>query len=66
MHFIKGLFYCGYLLLFSTNSFAQDPENRLTILNWSDYLDPDIVAEFEEKFDAQVTQIYYETDEQRT
>ena len=66
MHFIKGLFYCGYLLLFSSNSFAQDPKDRLTILNWSDYLAPDIVAEFEAKYDAEVTQIYYETDEQRT
>ncbi len=35
----------------------------LTLLNWSEYLDPEVVARFEHRFDAQVQEIYYETDD---
>lgn len=43
-----------------------DSSNRLIILNWPDYLDPEIVVDFENAYNATVSQIYYETDEHRT
>lgn len=40
-------------------------KNELVIFNWSDYIDPDLVTEFEKKLNAKVKQVYYETDETR-
>ena len=40
--------------------------NELRILNWSEYMDPEIVKEFEAKYNATVKFTYFESDETRT
>ena len=38
---------------------------ELVVLNWSDYLDPELVEEFEQEFNAKVREIYYADDDER-
>lgn len=45
-------------------SVAKD-QNQLVILNWGEYLDPDLVQKFEQQFKAHVHQILYDSDEDR-
>ena len=44
---------------------AEDPR-RLSILNWADYLDPDLVTEFESRYNAKITEVYFDSDQERT
>lgn len=44
---------------------AQTTE-KLVIFNWDEYLDPEIVEKFEAKFNVDVVQAYYASDETRT
>ncbi|PLX88561.1 MAG: spermidine/putrescine ABC transporter substrate-binding protein [Desulfuromonas sp.] len=46
--------------------FAAQPPRELTILNWDDYLDPELVTRFERENNAKVSQVLYATDEDRT
>jgi len=46
-------------------SAAQDIDNQLNFLNWSEYFDPEVLAEFQKKFGITVTETYFETDEMR-
>lgn len=38
---------------------------ELVFLNWSEYMDPELIEAFERKFHVRVKQVYYETDELR-
>lgn len=40
-------------------------ETKLVLLTWEDYIDPDIVAEFEQKYQVKVHFVYYEDDDAR-
>ncbi len=39
---------------------------ELVFLTWSEYIDPEVVADFEKKFNAKVKFAYYESDDKRT
>lgn len=39
--------------------------NSLNVLTWSDYMDPEVVAEFEQAFDTRVNFSYFESDSER-
>ena len=39
---------------------------ELVFLTWSEYIDPDVVSEFENKFNAKIKFAYYESDDNRT
>jgi len=41
------------------------PPRPLVILNWSEYIDPELVAAFEQQFNAKVNEVYFESDDQR-
>ncbi len=41
-------------------------DQHLVILNWKNYLDPQLVSEFETKHKTQVRQIFFNSDEERT
>ncbi len=41
------------------------PQRKLVILNWSEYLDPELIAGFEQSFNAKVSEVYYESDDLR-
>lgn len=44
---------------------AEAEQETLTILNWSEYVDPKIVKKFEKKYKVKVREIYYESDDSR-
>ncbi|WP_439860590.1 polyamine ABC transporter substrate-binding protein [Pseudomonas sp. MBLB4136] len=54
------------LLLLQLPSLGSASERQLLILNWSDYLDPELVEAFERQHGAKVVQSYYSSDEVRT
>ncbi|MDH3691367.1 MAG: spermidine/putrescine ABC transporter substrate-binding protein, partial [Gammaproteobacteria bacterium] len=41
-------------------------KQELVFLTWSEYIDPDVVEKFEEKFNTKVNFVYFESDETRT
>ncbi len=54
-------------LLFSlTTPDSLAASRQLMILNWSDYLNPELVAEFEKLHDAKVSEVFYSSDDHRT
>ena len=53
------------LSVFSAGSVTQAAPEELVFLNWSDYMDPELIAEFEQEHGVKVKQIYFEHDEAR-
>ena len=53
------------LSFLSVASVTQAAPRELVFLNWSDYMDPDLIAEFEEQHGVKVKEIYFEHDEAR-
>ena len=41
------------------------PQRTLTLLNWSEYLDPELIAKFEQEFNAKLNEVYFESDDLR-
>ena len=41
------------------------PLSELIVLNWSEYIDPALVGEFEKRFNTRVKEIYYQSDEKK-
>ncbi len=39
---------------------------QLVLLNWDEYLDPEVIDRFEKKFNVRLVQIFYSSDETRT
>ena len=50
-------------LILITNSRAAEKE--LIILNWSEYISPDMIKSFEKKHKVKVKEVYYESDDAR-
>lgn len=44
---------------------VQQPPRDLVVLNWSEYLDPDLISEFEQQHNAKITEVYFESDDLR-
>jgi spermidine/putrescine transport system substrate-binding protein len=59
-----GVVVFGISLLFSQAP-AQAASQELVLLNWADYMDPELIVEFEKKHGIKVKQIYFEHDEAR-
>lgn len=53
------------LAILLAQSTAQAAPQELVFLNWADYMDPELLAEFEKKHGVKVKQIYFEHDEAR-
>ena len=65
---IKNLIFLLTLLATSAAVFAAQNETtkrELVILNWSEYMDPDLVKKFEDKNNVKVKSIYFESDDYR-
>ncbi|WP_421861972.1 polyamine ABC transporter substrate-binding protein [Motiliproteus sp.] len=45
---------------------ADAAARQLVILNWPDYLAPEVVSRFEQEFDAEVVEVHFDSDEHRT
>jgi len=44
---------------------AAAEQRELVLLNWSEYLDPELVEKFEKQYGVKVKEVYYESDEER-
>lgn len=44
---------------------AEGLRQELVILNWADYIDPDLIAAFEKERDVKVRVVNYEDDDNR-
>jgi len=60
----------GIFVFLSPVAFAADPTlhaepRELVLLNWSEYLDPDLVEKFEQQCNATLREVYYESDDLR-
>ena len=62
---LAALFLSVTTLFAAAAAGAAESERELVILNWSDYLDPELVAEFEAQHSARVREVYFENDEAR-
>jgi spermidine/putrescine transport system substrate-binding protein len=51
--------------LFAGKETQPSPKRTLTLLNWSEYLEPELVAKFEQAFNAKVSEVYFESDDLR-
>jgi spermidine/putrescine transport system substrate-binding protein len=54
------------LLAAASSTSADSGQRELVFLNWSDYMDPALVEEFEKIHGVKVKQVYFETDDART
>lgn len=45
---------------------SSDKPRELVLLNWADYMDPELLRAFEQKYNAKVLTPYYESDDHRT
>ncbi len=44
-------------------SFLYSNDNKLYVFNWTEYIDPEIVTEFEEKYNCEVIEDYFDSNE---
>lgn len=59
-----GFVLASLVLLVFTSALAQ-AQKTLKIYTWADYLDPEIITEFEQKFNVEVVFNYFESDQLR-
>ena len=60
----------GTIVFLSSLAFVADAPARaepreLVLLNWSEYLDPDLIAKFEKQYNAKLREVYFESDDLR-
>lgn len=60
------IIYLCFFLALTTPAFATPAGGcELVLLNWSEYLDPDLVDEFESAHQCTLKEVYYESDDDR-
>ena len=52
-------------ILVSSPAYAESVSGELVLLNWSEYLDPDLVEKFEQLHNVKIREIYFESDDLR-
>lgn len=57
---------CFLLVLVYPLSVQAESKEQLVILNWDEFLDPDLITRFECDFNVELVQVYYSSDETRT
>ena len=55
---------CLFAIFVSAPALSKN-NKELIFLTWSEYMDPDLVSEFEKIYDAKVKMVYFETDDMR-
>ncbi len=66
--FLAAVFACGLLASHMSAAGADAdsvPAHELRLLTWPDYIDPELVADFERDFDARVRFEYFDSDDAR-
>ncbi len=62
--FLKVVFFSFVFSIYSAG-FAQAETRELVLLNWSEYMDPELIAKFEKQFNVEVNEVYFESDDLR-
>ncbi len=62
--FLKVVFFSFVFSIYSAG-FAQSETHELVLLNWSEYMDPELIAKFEKQFNVEVDEVYFESDDLR-
>ena len=62
---MAGLFVFLSSLAFAADSSLHPEPRELVLLNWSEYIDPDLVEKFETQFNAKLREVYFESDDLR-
>ena len=52
-------------MLLASVSFGQSSPRELVLLNWSEYMDPELIEDFERLYKVKVREIYFESDDLR-
>ncbi len=52
-------------MVITSSAFGQTTQRELVFLNWSEYLDPELVEKFEQQHNVKLKEIYFETDDMR-
>ncbi|TKB23110.1 spermidine/putrescine ABC transporter substrate-binding protein [Desulfopila sp. IMCC35006] len=63
IHCLLGII-LGAILLFMSHAHASSPQ-ELTLLNWADYISPDLINTFQEKFNVKLQVVTYTSDDNR-
>ncbi|WP_369600429.1 spermidine/putrescine ABC transporter substrate-binding protein [Hahella sp. SMD15-11] len=56
---------CGFLFIGLFLALPVQATETLTFLTWEDYIDPELVSEFEQKNDVKIRFVYFEDDDER-
>ncbi|MGD8497304.1 MAG: spermidine/putrescine ABC transporter substrate-binding protein [Chromatiales bacterium] len=64
-HKITVALFAALMLCLETGLAVEPPPRDLVVLNWSEYMDPDIIARFEQAHNVKVKEIYFESDDTR-
>ena len=62
---VKCLAIAAAVIVLASNAPLRAEAKELVLLNWSDYLDPELIAKFEQEHGIKVKEIYFEHDEAR-
>ena len=62
---LSKLLVFAFLWLLLINVAMANQQRELTLLNWSEYLDPELISEFEQRFNTKLREVYFETDSER-
>lgn len=60
---MKNKFFIMIIFLSFLVGLLYSNENRLYIFNWTEYIDPGLVAEFEQKYECDVIEDYFDSNE---
>lgn len=64
-HSVTGALLFVSSLLMAADSPSQSTTRELVLLNWSEYLDPDLIAKFEQRYNVKFREVYFESDDLR-
>jgi len=65
MGFVRSCVMCCVLAMPLLACGVQAGEVSLKLLNWEEYMDPELLAEFQAESGVAVTEVFYESDEER-
>jgi spermidine/putrescine transport system substrate-binding protein len=54
-----------YIICVAAEPQTPTAKQQLVFLNWSEYIDPDLIEKFEQQHDAEILQMYFQGDEER-
>lgn len=60
---MKNRVILAFIFMTLLTSWLYSAENKLYVFNWTEYIDPDIVKEFEQQYDCDVVEDYFDSNE---